>query len=149
VFLVSAVALLGSPGPGIAALLAVGRAEGLVIGLRYFLGLQVGLAVAAGASALGLLSFLQVFPAALRVMTIVAAGYLAYLAYRIATAPVGATAHRGRISSSAASGAVLGVTNPKAYVAFASLFASQRLVIADSRADLQLKWCLCAALTLH
>ena len=46
-FLLSAVALLGSPGPGIAALVAVGRADGLQGGLRFYGGMQIGLAAAA------------------------------------------------------------------------------------------------------
>jgi threonine/homoserine/homoserine lactone efflux protein len=59
-FVASAAALLGSPGPGIAALLAV-----------------------------GLVSLLAAFPFALRAMTVVSADYLLYLAYQVAAAPVG------------------------------------------------------------
>ncbi|MEO8321449.1 MAG: LysE family transporter [Bradyrhizobium sp.] len=92
VFLTAAVGLLGSPGPAIAALVAVGRARGFVGGLSYFLGLQLGLATACGITAAGLFSLLAAFPSALRVMTIAATVYLIYLAYKIASSPVGATA---------------------------------------------------------
>lgn len=147
VFLLSATALLGSPGPGIAALVAVGRAEGFIRGLRYYAGLQVGLAVAAGLSAGGLISVLRAFPAAMTTMTWLATAYLVYLAYRIATAPVG-TAQAGiRTPPSAVAGLLLGTTNPKAYVAFASLFAS-RSVAVDPQADILLKWALCVAVIL-
>jgi len=141
-FMASATALLGSPGPGIAALLAVGRVEGWG-GLRFYTGLQLGLAIAFGATAVGLLSLLEVVPLAMRVMTIVSAGYLTYLAYQIATAAVGATLQRAQARSSLKSGLLLGIANPKAYVAFASLMASQTLVDHDPEVDVILKWVLC------
>ncbi|HEY5970670.1 MAG TPA: LysE family transporter, partial [Pseudoxanthomonas sp.] len=82
VFLLTATALLGSPGPGIAALVTIGRAEGFIRGLRYYAGLQVGLALAAGLSAGGMISVLRAFPAAMTAMTWVATAYLVYLACR-------------------------------------------------------------------
>jgi threonine/homoserine/homoserine lactone efflux protein len=141
-FVASAVALLGSPGPGIAALLAVGRVEGWG-GLRYYAGLQLGLAIAFGATAVGLLSFLEAVPFAARVMTLVSAVYLIYLAYQIASVPVGSTLRGAQARSSLMSGFVLGIANPKAYVAFASLLASQTLVERDRQVDVLLKWFLC------
>lgn len=142
VFLISATALLGSPGPGIAALVTVGRKEGFTRGLRYFAGLQVGLAIAAGVSAAGLISVWRAFPAVMATMTWAAIAYLVYLAYRIATAPVGEAIGGGNTSSSALAGFLLGTANPKAFLAFASLFAS-RSVVADPQADLFVKWVLC------
>ena len=141
-FIASATALLGSPGPGIAALLAVGRAEGWGV-LRFFAGLQVGLALAFGATALGVLSFLKAVPFAARAMALASAGYLIVLAYRIATGPVGSTTQSPQTRSSATSGFMLGIANPKAYVACASLLASQTLVEHDLRVDVLLKWLLC------
>jgi threonine/homoserine/homoserine lactone efflux protein len=141
-FMASAVALLGSPGPGIAALLAVGRVEGWG-SLRFYTGLQLGLAIAFGATAVGLLSVLEAAPFAVRAMTLLAAGYLTYVAYRIATGPVGSTLQRAQARSSLMSGFVLGIANPKAYVACASLLASQTLVEHDRQVDVLLKWFLC------
>lgn len=141
-FLASAAALLGSPGPGIAALLAVGRAEGWG-GLPFYAGLQLGLAIAFGATAVGLLSLLEAVPFVLRVMTLASAGYLIYLAYQIATIPVGSTLQSAQVGSSPMSGLVLGIANPKAYVAFASLLASQTLVEHDGQVDALLKWFIC------
>jgi len=142
-FLLAAVALLGSPGPAIAALLAVGRVEGLKQGLKYYAGLQVGLALAAALSAVGLLSVLEIFPAALYVMTIIATGYLLYLAYAIATSPVGGASDKRTVLGSPFSGLVLGFSNPKAYVAFVSLYASYILVPENTFADTWTKWALC------
>jgi threonine/homoserine/homoserine lactone efflux protein len=141
-FLASATALLGSPGPGIAALLAVGRVEGWGA-LRYYFGLQLGLAIAFGATAVGLLSFLEAVPVAVRLMTLGSAAYLIYLAYRIAAAPVGSALKSGQARSSPMSGFVLGVANPKAYAAFASLLASQSLVENDREIDALFKWSIC------
>ena len=141
-FMASAIALLGSPGPGIAALLAVGRVEGWGA-LRFYTGLQLGLAIAFGATAAGLLSLLEAVPFAMRIMTIVSAGYLIYLAYQIATAPVGATLESGQARSSLKSGFLLGIANPKAYIAFASLLASQTLVNRNPGVDVLLKWTFC------
>jgi len=68
-----------------------------------------------------------------------AAGYMAYLAWRIATAPPLDEAHgRGRRPSFFA-GILLGVGNPKAYAAMAALFGGATLVTDDVAADLSLK----------
>lgn len=80
-YLLAATALLGSPGPGIASLIAVGRASGFGGGLRYFSGLQIGLALAAGFSALGLLTLLEAVPGLLTTMHLAATIYLLYLAW--------------------------------------------------------------------
>jgi threonine/homoserine/homoserine lactone efflux protein len=143
IFLTAAVGLLGSPGPAIAALVAVGRARGLVGGLPYFFGLQLGLATAAGITAAGLFSLLAAFPSALRVMTIAATIYLIHLAYKIASSPVGETDLEGNgAHSSPAAGFLLGVTNPKAYLAFASLLASYTLIKGSAQQDSLTKWLL-------
>lgn len=145
-FLAAAIGLLGSPGPAIAALLAVGRARGFAGGLRYFLGLQLGLAMAAGITTAGLFSLLAAFPSALRVMTILATVYLIYLAWKIASSPVGETAKpRNGAHASPAMGFLLGVTNPKAYLAFASLLASYTLIKDSAQHDAFAKWVLLIA----
>jgi threonine/homoserine/homoserine lactone efflux protein len=147
-FLLAATALLGSPGPGIAALLAVTRSGGLVAGLRYYAGLQVGLALAAGISAAGLFSVLAAYPILLQTASIAAVLYLVYLAYRIGTAPVDSTEVASRSAASPLCGFVLGITNPKAYLAFASLMASTTLISTGASADAALKWLLIVAVIL-
>lgn len=141
-FMASATALLGSPGPGIAALLALGRVEGWG-SLRFYAGLQLGLATAFGATAVGLLTLLEAVPFALRAMTLASAGYLVFLSYQIAVAPVGSAPKSAQARSSLMSGFVLGIANPKAYIAFASLLASQTLVEHDRQLDALLKWIIC------
>jgi threonine/homoserine/homoserine lactone efflux protein len=142
-FLLAATALLGSPGPGIAALIVAGRTLGLVGGLRFYGGLQVGLALAAGLSAAGLASLLGAAPMPRLILTVVSVVYLAWLAWSVATAPVGDGAIGTESSSSLtfAGGLVLGVANPKAYLAFVSLFGA--FVVAGPRWDAAAKWALC------
>jgi threonine/homoserine/homoserine lactone efflux protein len=144
-FIVAAIVLLGSPGPGIAALISVGRTRGLVGGLRFYGGLQVGLAVAAAISAAGLFSAIQTLPFAECGLMIVATLYLLYLAWKIASAPVGdaGEAKASGPADTALGGMLLGVTNPKAYIAFASLMAAYPIVRARETADLGLKWLIC------
>lgn len=138
-FLLAAVILLGSPGPAIAALLAVGRAVGFRQSMPFFWGLQAGLALGAGVSAAGLASLLLAFPFAVTVMSGIAALYLLWLAFKIGFAPLGGGAG-GASASSAWSGFLLGATNPKAYLAFISLIASHMIFQARPSLDAAVKW---------
>lgn len=144
-FAVAAIVLLGSPGPGIAALISVGKTKGLVGGLRFYGGLQMGLAAAAAISAAGLFSAIQALPLAARGLAIIATVYLLYLAWKIASAPVGETseAKSSSFADTALGGVLLGITNPKAYIAFASLMAAYPIVRQRETADLGLKWSIC------
>ena len=144
-FVAAATALLGSPGPGIAALLAVGKSQGWPGGLRYFAGLQIGLAAALVISGAGLVSLLTAYPAVTRVMVIVATIYLVYLAYAIATSPVGRDQTDRLASYSPVAGALLGVTNPKAYLAMTSLLASPLQLTVGGSTNVALKMALCMA----
>ncbi|MGR4863526.1 LysE family translocator [Caulobacter sp. LARHSG274] len=145
-FTLAAVALLGSPGPGIAALISVGRAKGWVGGLRFYGGLQLGLAVAAAISAAGLFSAVQVAPLRPQLM-IAATAYLLWLSWRIASAPVGRTGddRPSGFTDTAMGGALLGLTNPKAYIAFAALLAAYPIFAARPTTDLGVKWLICIA----
>ena len=138
-FTIAALALLGSPGPGIAALVALGRQSGFWGSMRFFWGLQLGLATAAGISAAGLFSAFAALPFAALAMSLSGALYLLYLAWRMATAPVGVAEER-QTGASLWHGVLLGLANPKAYLAFLSLMASDAIIAADGEADVTLKW---------
>jgi threonine/homoserine/homoserine lactone efflux protein len=149
-FLLAATALLGSPGQGIAALIVAGRTLGLIGGLRLYAGMQLGLALAAGLSAMGLASLVGAVPGLRLALTIVSVAYLVWLAWSVATAPVGGGEIGGGAideGSSArltfAGGFVLGAANPKAYLAFVSLFGSFAVAEAGTRTDAIIKWLLC------
>ena len=145
-YFMTGLALLGSPGPGIAAIVAVGRSRGWRGGLIFYGGLQVGLATAAAISATGLFALFFSVPGIETVMAIIATGYLLYLAYTIATAPTDGEIGAKDTASSAFAGLVLGLSNPKAYVVFASLFSSFILVPSSSGADSFSKWAVCVAI---
>ncbi|MEP7454338.1 LysE family transporter [Phyllobacterium sp. SB3] len=141
-FVLAAIALLGSPGPGIAALVAVGREKGFAQGMKFYTGLQIGLALAAGISAVCLLLMIEPIKELMTVMVVVATAYLVYLAYAIATAPVGAE-EKSASRFGAVSGLLLGITNPKAYIAFISLMAAYPIIPSNSHADLTFKLLAC------
>ena len=144
-FVAAAGALLGSPGPGIAALLAVGRSQGWSRGLRFYAGLQIGLAMVVLGCGAGLASFLSAYPAVTRAMVIGATIYLAYLSFRIATSPVGKRQIDAPGSYSPFAGLLLGITNPKAYLAIASLLASPLQLTLSERTNIGFKIALCIA----
>ena len=142
-FLLSSLALLGSPGPGIASLVAVGRTAGLSAGLRYYSGLQLGLAIAAFGCVLGVASVLAAAANLMPMMQAIATLYLLWIAFKTATAP---PRSEGPVPApSAKSGAVLGLMNPKTYLAFVSLFAMRAIFPAAPILDLLTKWLLCVA----
>lgn len=147
-FVLAAVALLGSPGPGIAALIAVGRSGGWRAGLRFYGGLQLGLALAAAACAAGLAAALEAAPHIALALSWVSAAYLLYLAARIALAPVGEGAGGTASKASLAGGFLLGISNPKAYMAFVSLMAMRPVAAAGGAPDAAAKWGLILAVIL-
>lgn len=138
-FGLSATALLGSPGPGIAAIVSVGQTRGLAGSQPFFWGLQAGLALTAALSAAGLSSALAAMPFALTGLTFLSVAYLLWMAVQMIRAVPESTAAPSA-GWSFGSGLSLGVTNPKSLVAFVSLFASQRLLPSSSSADTVLKW---------
>lgn len=145
-FTLAAIALLGSPGPGIAALVAVGRTFKVPNALRFFGAMQVGLAIAAGSSALGLAGLIQSVPGLKWVVMIAATVYLVWLAWVIGSAPVSDN-QVGEVDTRSLTykGAFfLGVANPKAYLAFASLFGSFVVVRQGSAViEATVKWSMC------
>lgn len=147
-FVFATVALLGSPGPGIAALLAVGRSERLGRGLRYLAAMQLGLALAGAVSAVGLVTALQALPVLRAALMIVSTAYLIWLAWQVAFAPL-TGGPRGETPARGASlwGAfMLGAANPKAYLALAALFGSFSVTTpAFGPADQLGKWLICSA----
>ena len=141
-FTLAAIMLLGSPGPAIAALIAIGKERGFWGSMRFFWGLQLGLASGAAISAAGLFSVVLTVPYATQVMMGVATAYLIWLAYKIASSPVGNSidSAQGGAISSAWGGFILGATNPKAYLAFISLIASYAIMPATPQMDVAIKW---------
>lgn len=134
-FVLAALALIASPGPNTLSLAAVGAAFGRLRGLRYMIGLDLGMAVVIVIVGSGISSLLLAVPGAEPVITVFAGVYFVYLAYKIATAPpLQAEAEPGS-EPKWFEGAFLSLVNPKAYAAMAALFSGFILVVGDQLAD--------------
>lgn len=145
-FVLASAALLGSPGPGIAALIVAGRTLGSTGALPFFLTMQAGLALAAALSATGLATAISAIPSVRFALTLASAAYLLWLAWSVATAPLARSlgAEEGSRGITLAGGFTLGAANPKAYLAFASLFGSFAIVApAHGWQDTGLKLAIC------
>ena len=123
----TSLAIMGTPGPATISLTAAGSAYGVRRSLTYLAGIIVGTTVVLLAVATGITAALLAVPAVRPVLIAAGAGYIVWLAYHIATAPPLAGQGEGSAAPGLAGGALLGVANPKAWVAIAAVFASARL----------------------
>jgi threonine/homoserine/homoserine lactone efflux protein len=139
--LLSSLAIMGSPGPTTLSLVAAGSAYGARACLAYAAGLVAGTAVVLLAVATGITAALLAVPALSTVLVAASAAYILWLAYHIATAPPLHEPAAGAAAPSLAAGALLGVANPKAWVAIAAVFAGATLAaspVADAGAKIAL-----------
>jgi threonine/homoserine/homoserine lactone efflux protein len=123
----ASVAIMGSPGPATISLVAVVAAYGVRRSLPYVCGLIVGSAFVLVAVASGVTATLLAVPEVRSLVIAVSAAYILWLAYHIATAPPLSAERAAATAPSLAGGTVLGVANPKGWVAIAAVFASARL----------------------
>jgi threonine/homoserine/homoserine lactone efflux protein len=127
-FLLAAVALAGSPGPATLSLTATGAAFGARRGAAYLAGIVIGMVAVMAIVASGLVGLVLAVPGATPVVTVLAAAYFLYLAWRIATAPPLAADTAPRRTPTFAGGLLLSLINPKGYAAMAALFSGFVLV---------------------
>jgi threonine/homoserine/homoserine lactone efflux protein len=128
----AAAAIMGSPGPATISLVAVVAAYGVRRSLPYVCGLVAGSGLVLVAVASGVTATLLAVPAFRSLLIAGSAAYVLWLAYHIATAPPLSAQRAAADAPSLAGGTVLGVANPKGWVAMAAVFASARL--ADTAA---------------
>ncbi len=134
VLLLTALVIMGSPGPATISLTAAGSAHGIRRSLGYLGGIVIGTTVVLLAVATGVTAALLAVPAVRPLLLAISTAYIVWLAYHIATAPplgVGAAVAE---APGLSGGALLGVANPKAWVAITAVFASTR-VAGDAAAD--------------
>lgn len=129
-FVVLSVAMLGSPGPGIAALMLAGQSIGLRGSQPFFWGMQTGLAAAAAITAAGLLSLITTYPTIWSALTLASGLYLAWVGWKIGMSDLALERANGRLWSFGA-GVGLGLLNPKVFLAYLTLFSS-RAIISDA-----------------
>jgi threonine/homoserine/homoserine lactone efflux protein len=124
---ITALAVMGSPGPATISLTAAGSAFGVRRCLAYLAGIVVGTTVVLFAVATGLTAALLAAPVIHSALIAVSAAYILWLAYHVATAPPLAGVPGDAVAPSLAGGALLGIANPKAWIAIAAVFAGTRL----------------------
>jgi threonine/homoserine/homoserine lactone efflux protein len=117
-------AIMGSPGPATISLTATGSAYGVRRSVGYLAGIVVGTWAVLVAVATGITATLLAVPVLRSALVAISAGYLLWLAYHIATAPPLDPRAPQTDAPSLRGGALLGVANPKAWVAIGAVFAS-------------------------
>jgi threonine/homoserine/homoserine lactone efflux protein len=122
-FLLAGVALAGSPGPATLSLAAAGAAFGARRVIAYLVGIVVGMVAVMVITASGVVGLLLALPGVAPVVTVAAALYFVWLAWRIATAPPLSAESGERQSPSFLGGFGLSLVNPKGYAAMAALFS--------------------------
>ena len=125
--LVTSAAIVGSPGPATISLTAAGAAYGTRRSFMYLVGIIVGTTIVLAAVAIGVTATLLVVPGIRAVLIVISAAYILWLAYHVATAPPLAAQTAATDAPSLVGGTLLGVSNPKAWVAIAAVFASTHL----------------------
>jgi threonine/homoserine/homoserine lactone efflux protein len=120
-------AIMGSPGPATISLTAAGSAFGIRRSAGYLAGIVLGSTVVLLAVGTGITAALLAVPALRIALIAISVVYILRLAYRVATAPPLAADRTARPAPTFAGGALLGVANPKAWVAIAAVFVSSRL----------------------
>jgi len=137
--LVTALAIMGSPGPATLSLTATGAAFGAGRGVAYLAGIVVGMVAVMAAVAAGLVGLLMAVPGMTPVVMVLAAAYFLYLAWRIAMAPPLADDHGQRRAPTFTAGLALSLVNPKGYAAMAALYSGFVLVPDRLGADIAVK----------
>lgn len=137
--------LMGSPGPATLSLAGLGSAYGFRSGLPYLGGIVLGTTCVLLMIASGVTALILTVPGLVTALTAVAAAYILYLAWKIASAPVGVRPVGAGTAPGFLPALALAVANPKAFAAIGAVFTSQTLLPGDRVADSLVK---IAALTL-
>jgi threonine/homoserine/homoserine lactone efflux protein len=137
--ILASLVVMGSPGPSTMSVTAVGAAFGFRRTLAYVTGLILGTATVLLAVAGGVVAMLMSLPRLAPVLIAASAAYIAYLAYKIATAPPLSQQSQATGAPSLAGGFLLGVANPKAYFAIAAVFAGTTLAVESRLIEAMLK----------
>ncbi len=135
----AALPLMGSPGPATISLAATGSAFGIRPSLGYLCGIIAGTTGVLILTATGVATALLAHPVAGNILTLIAAAYILYLAWKIATAPV-SPGISSRLNPESAEnpentapdfrgGLMLAIANPKAFAAIGAVYASHHITL--------------------
>ncbi len=131
----AALVVMGSPGPATLSVTAIGAAFGLRSSLPYLTGIIAGTSAVLLVVAAGILSMLMALPRLAPLLLTASIAYILYLAVKIATAPPLSTQGGDVKAPSFSGGFLLGVANPKAYVAIAAVFTGSTLPIEPAEVE--------------
>ena len=135
----AALPLMGSPGPATISLAALAAAFGSRSCLSYLAGIIVGTVGVLLMIAMGATGIILASPRLAGAVTLLAAIYILYLAFRIATAPPLSRQASSLRPPSFPAGFLLAVTNPKAFAAIGAVYAGHRILPADLTGDAMAK----------
>ena len=121
--LLTALPLMGSPGPATLSLAATASVFGVRRSLWYLAGIILGTSVVLMMIATGVTGILFAVPGVLPALTAAALCYILYLAYKIATAPILSQDVKNETAPSMVGGLLLAIANPKAFAAIGAVFA--------------------------
>ena len=133
--LVAALALMGSPGPATLSVAATSAVFGLRRTLPYYFGVCCGTSTVVVLVGTGVTSLILAVPGVAPALVALAGTYIAYLAYRIATAPALPAHCESGPAPRTIAGYLLAIANPKAYAAMGALFAGYALIEGDPRSE--------------
>ena len=125
--MLTSLAIMGSPGPATISLTTTGSAYGVRRSLAYLAGVITGSTIVLVAVGTGITAAFLSVPGMRPILIAVSAAYILRLAYHVATAPPLAAPSATAAAPSLAGGTLLGVANPKAWVAIGAVFASTHL----------------------
>ena len=137
--ILASLVVMGSPGPSTMSVTAVGAAFGFRRSLGYLTGTILGTTAVLFAVAAGVVTMLMSLPRLAPVLVAASAVYIVYLAFKIATAPPLSRQGHAASPPSFAGGFLLGVANPKAYLAIAAVFAGTTLAVESRMVEAILK----------
>ncbi len=135
----AALPLMGSPGPATLSTAAVGASFGPRRGLPYLAGIIAGTAGVLLLIATGVTAAILAVPALAAAITLAAAAYILYLAWRIATAPPLSKDTAEAKAPAFPGGFFLALANPKAFAAIGAVYAGHTVVAGDFATDAVVK----------
>ena len=127
----AALPLMGSPGPLTLSLAGFGAAFGCRPVIGYLLGAILGTYAVLLLIASGVTALLLAQPALVTILTGLAMAYILYLAWRIASAPIGMKDSKAKAAPVFWSGFVVALANPKAFAAIGAVYASHDILEGD------------------
>tara|TARA_Y100000739_G_scaffold217444_1_gene213939 strand:- start:368 stop:958 length:591 start_codon:yes stop_codon:yes gene_type:complete len=122
-FVVAALLLIVTPGPGVLSLAGVGSAFGFRAGIKYFMGLFVGNNFVGFLVISGVGALLMANPSTRTILMVLSSSYLAYLAASIAFSGNKIRFKAYAFMPGFKSGILLQIINPKAYVVNSTMYS--------------------------